>query len=721
MVVPIGINPKQLKITIYIYIKKQGGQSMDLERQKEQEHLTESYQVILENIAFYQKKAKEMELEIQDLYDHYHSGNPELHNELLVTISMESQVKMELRKNQNAKKKPYFGRIDYRDEAEGEVYSLYLGKNGVMKDRINVLIVDWRAPVASVYYECQVGEGTYHVPDHGTYKVELDLKRTYEVEEDHLIDFYDSEVVTNDELLTKYLAKNKEAVLGEIIATIQKEQNDIIRQTPYKNVIVQGVAGSGKTTVAMHRISYILYNYADKFKPEEFYIIGSNTMLLNYITGVLPDLDVYHINQMVMEDFFRELLERDFLKKDSILYSAEQDQTGAFLKLKGSLEYLDYLEESLQKLEQSILVTDSVWCGKKEVYSQDAILEFLKNYAEYSIQNKILMLNARIVNKVKTYYEMLGEEKEVICAEGKKYQEYFGKKKIKVDLLAIYIEFLQYLKKEKEDCQDEISKLLLRVQKRKFDVYDLAALVYIRRRVKMTAEYDSVKHIVIDEAQDFGAMVFGVMKRVLPKTTFTIMGDVSQNIHYDSGMNDWEELTKRVFSSERDVFSVLAKSYRNTIEISEYAGKILKKCSFSSYQIEPIIRHGKEVFVVREEQSSRMVLQALDVIRKWRQKGYETMAVICQDELETQEVGDALGEEIIVQKITETAVFSQGVMVLPISFAKGLEFDTVLLWNPNKEHYPKTDGNGKLLYVACTRALHELGIIVSGELSALLE
>lgn len=695
---------------------------MDLERKKEQEHLTESYQVILKNVTSYQKKVEEMEMEIQDLYDHYHSDNPELHNELLVTILMKDQIKMELRKNQNAKKKPYFGRIDYRDEIEGEAYSLYLGKNGVMKDRTDILIVDWRAPVASIYYECQVGQGTYHVPEHGTREVELDLKRTYEVEEDHLIDFYDSEVVTNDELLTKYLAKNKEAVLGEIIATIQKEQNDIIRQTPYKNVIVQGVAGSGKTTVAMHRISYILYNYANKFKPEEFYIIGSNTMLLNYITGVLPDLDVYHMNQMVLEEFFRELLERDFRKKDRILYATEQEEAGEFFGFKGSLEYLDCLEQSLQKLEQRLIVTDSVWCGEKEVYSKEAILEFLENYAQYSIQNKILMLNARVVNKVKTYYEILGEEKEVIYAEGKKYQEYFGKKKIKVDLFAIYMEFLQWLKREKGNYQEDIEKLILRIQKQKFDVYDLAALVYIRRRVKMTKEYDSVKHIVIDEAQDFGAMVFGVMKSVLPKTTFTIMGDVSQNIHYDSGMNDWEALTKRVFCSERDIFSILAKSYRNTIEISEYAGKILKKCSFPSYRIEPIIRHGKEVFLFQKESESQMVSQALAVIKRWQQEGYETIAVICRDALETEKVGEALGKEKKVQKMTEeAAVFSQGIMILPIYLAKGLEFDTVLLWNPTNEVYPKTDGNGKLLYVACTRALHELGIVVSGKLSVLLE
>jgi len=695
---------------------------MNTEKGKEELHLKECYKVIIENIKYYQERMDIMTAEVQQLYEHYHSDNPELYNELALNIVMEQQMKMELRKNRNARKKPYFGRIDYRDERDGERYSLYLGKNGVVKDRTEVLIVDWRAPVSSIYYDCQVGKGTYHVPEHGARDVELNLKRTYEVEEDRLIDFYDSEVVTNDELLTKYLAKNKEAVLGEIIATIQKEQNEIIRQTPYKNVIVQGVAGSGKTTVAMHRISYILYNYANKFKPEEFYIIGSNQMLLNYITGVLPELDVYHINQMVLADFFKELLERDFKKKDVILYQTEQKTEKTFLAFKGSMEFLNLLEKYLKKLEREVICTDTIWYQETELYHHEAILNFLESNAVYSIQNKIVMLNKRIVNKIKTFNEIQGEEKEVIRAEGKKYQEYFGPKKFKKNVFQIYTEFLQEVKEERKEYEAGIQTLLLQLQKRRFDVYDLAALVYIRRRVTMTNEYDYVKHIVIDEAQDFGAMVFGVMKRVLLKTTFTIMGDVSQNINYDSGMNDWEDLTKQIFSSERDFFYVLAKSYRNTVEISEFAGGILKKCSFPTYKIEPIIRHGKEVAVYKEKKDADMVQRAIQIIKDWRQEGYETMAVICQSDKETEEVTEALNKVLIVQKMTEeNAAFVQGIMILPIYLAKGLEFDTVLLWNPIKEHYPKTDGNGKLLYVAATRALHELGIVTAGQISELLE
>ena len=189
--------------------------------------------------------------------------------------------------------------------------SYYIGRVGIAKTPSEPVVIDWRAPIASVYYENSIGPCQYTVSSEGTFEIDLLRKRTYTIENDTLKDFFDSDVVANDDLLTSYLAKNKKAVLGEIIATIQKEQNMIIRRSPKTNMIVQGCAGSGKTTVAMHRISYILYNYEDTFRPEDFYIIGSNKILLNYITSVLPDLDVYGVAQMTMDELFVSLLYED--------------------------------------------------------------------------------------------------------------------------------------------------------------------------------------------------------------------------------------------------------------------------------------------------------------------------------------------------------------------------------------------------------------------------
>lgn len=739
-------------------------------REFEEKHLEQSVKVIQANIDKYTEQKNVMAAEIKELYDHYHSDSPEIYTELSNKTTMHDSVKLALDKNMRALAKPYFGRIDYQDLDEGSANSIYIGKHGVMRSSTEIEVVDWRAPISTVYYESQVGECSYQVPEEDEIDILLELKRTYEINQSKLVDYYDSEVVANDELLTKYLAKNKEAVLGEIIATIQKEQNDIIRQSPYHSVVVQGVAGSGKTTVAMHRISYILYNYREKFKPNEFFIIGSNRILLDYITSVLPDLDVYHVNQMTMETFIQWLLDEEGIeKKYKVITKDETITNGKTMKdinttkesctllaeYKGSLAWVTVLEEYLNELEQKIIprkpvyykeTTQSIFAEKlnaeklndkklndeklgseKEIvlFSEEAFDEFMKNNGNWSTQAKINMLNDRALNKIKNYftgkdYEYDKDEQRRVI---KNYLNFYGSKKWKKPLMEVYLEFLSWLKDKSNQpkLQMGLSKLILQLQDKKLDVYDLASLTYIKHRLVLTEVMEDAKHIVVDEAQDYGSMVFGVLKKVLPRCTFTIMGDVSQNINYDSGMNDWEALKTEVFSAQNDCFGILAKSYRNTIEISSYAMSILQHCTFQTYRIEPIIRHGAEVKKLIAQKESEMVEKAVSIINLWLGNGYDTIAVICRDRKSAELVQKKLSTQIEVNEGSlDKAVFSKGVMVLPIELTKGLEFDTVLLWNPNEESYPKNDANAKLLYVAATRALHELVLIHEGQLSLLL-
>lgn len=695
------------------------------DRNSEEAYLKVCESIIQKNIDMYLQQSKTMGEEIKELYDNYRSNNPELHNDLVISIAMKEQVDAALKRNEKALAKPYFGRVDYVDKEDEESYTLYLGKNGIVKDGTEPLIIDWRAPVSGIYYENQVGEGSYLVPEQGCRQVRLDLKRTYEIADGKLLDYYDADVIANDELLTRYLGKNKEAVLGEIIATIQKEQNDIIRETPYRSTVVQGVAGSGKTTVAMHRISYILYNYSEKFRPHEFYIIGSNKMLLNYITGVLPDLDVRGINQMVMEDFFIWLLDRDFKEKTYKVIrkepGGEEKLSDDFQSFKGSLDWLNCLKVYLAKLEARTISGESVIFREKEVYASQAIRDFLENNKGYSIQNKINLLNKRVLVKVKNYLETLDADPEVIREESKKYKDYFGGRSWKPALLDSYMEFVQELAAEHGEYRQELSGLLLKLSKKELDVYDLASLAYMKQRIKSTEEIDDVRHIVIDEAQDFGTLVFGVMKEILVKATYTIMGDVSQNINYASGMNDWEVLKTEIFSPERDRFHVLAKSYRNTIEISKFAENILRHGSFKSYKIEPIIRHGTEPELLMSNSPEEMAQSAVERICGWQKVGYETIAVICRDKEESRQVKRLLSEHLKLEETEgENAAFATGVMVLPVALTKGLEFDTVLLWNPTEKQYPEGDANVKLLYVAATRALHELAVVACGETAEIL-
>lgn len=713
-----------------------------MEQEKEEKHLQHCAASIRENIEEYTIQLHEMGIETKEMYDNYRSDNPELHNDLVVGLDLKSRLEWVLNKNVAALKKPYFGRIDYLEAGDSEETCLYIGKKGIRRKKENI-IIDWRAPISSVYYESDIGDTFYHTPFEEKVGIRLDLKRTYEISEGRLIDFYDSDVVANDEFLTKYLSKNKEVVLGEIIATIQKEQNEIIRDTPWHSVIVQGVAGSGKTTVAMHRISYILYNYKDKFRPDEFYIIGSNRMLLNYITGVLPNLDVYNINQMTMEEFFLSLLDTDFRSRkdkytlcDSFqkLPSPEQLQERMELqRWKGSLHFSRALEHFLKRYERNAVVKEDVIYEKEVVFSQEEMLYFINFFQEMPMQEKIDNLNKRLSYKITSINEEQERKKEMIREEVKKFKNYFGSRSRKINLMEIYYGFLQdlifnreyYCKEKIPVISSEAILLLMReLDNKNIDLYDLAMLTLIKKRMKKTKDFEFVSHIVIDEAQDFGVVIFHILKRLFPKSTFTIMGDVTQNIYYDTGMNDWEALRKEVFLPEKDKFYLLAKSYRNTVEISEFAGRVLKKCSFKTYDIEPIIRHGKEVEVIQCENEKHMVQDTVKIMKDIQKEGYDTIAIICRTVEETRKVQSLLKPYVTVElpeKAMEEMTFTSGIMVLPIHMTKGLEFDAVLLWNPDEVSYRASDEDAKLLYVAITRALHELRIVYQGNLSKLLQ
>ncbi|MDE6185174.1 MAG: DNA helicase UvrD, partial [Lachnospiraceae bacterium] len=245
-------------------------------RQEEKNHLKQTLAVIKDNIKNYEQEIARMQKDIDEMLEHYHDNDPEVFSILNTTVTLYEHMKRAFMRNEKALSRPYFGRIIFHDELLDKVETLYIGRGGISKDTTHQIVIDWRAPVANAYYENGMGRCSYKAPDGSPIKIDLKNKRTYEIDKGKLLDYFDSEVIANDDLLTKYLAKNKQAVLGEIVATIQKEQNEIIRKSPYHNIIVQGVAGSGKTTVAMHRISYILYNYKERFKPDDFYIVGSN-------------------------------------------------------------------------------------------------------------------------------------------------------------------------------------------------------------------------------------------------------------------------------------------------------------------------------------------------------------------------------------------------------------------------------------------------------------
>lgn len=712
------------------------------DRESEEQYLKETLKVIEDNLANYSREVTRMQAEIDEMLEHYHDNDVELWTILNNTITLNDHMKRNLLRNERAKQKPYFGRIIFHDETLDKEESLYIGKGGISKYNTNWMVVDWRAPVANAYYENGLGKCSYEAPGGKVLPIDLQLKRTFEIEEGKLLDYFDTEVIANDDLLMKYLSRNKEAVLGEIVATIQKEQNEIIRKSPYHNVIVQGVAGSGKTTVAMHRISFILYNYQERFRPEDFYIVGSNRILLNYITGVLPDLDVYGVRQMTMEQLFIRLLYEDW---DDKKYSV-RSVSGVKNIIKGTEQWYLDLEAFIRKLEWDTIRRESVLLnprqfveglqnGKNGVYDRReedrkagiqpkliqlvdgaAVERYITQNPSVSVQSKINMLNERLLVKVKD--EFLGkgvkyteEERKAIV---KAYRGYYGGTQWRKPIYELYTDFLMSQKNKGIDVD---------VPTDSFDVYDLAALALLYKLVKETEVISEAHHIVIDEAQDFGMMAYRVLYTCIKDCTYTVMGDVSQNIHFGYGLGDWEALRRLLLSDPMDSFGLLQKSYRNTVEISDFATNILKHGSFSIYPVEPIIRHGKKVEAEEQKgiSDTAFAKRAAEILSNWQKDGYDTIAVVCRDKEAAQATAKLLSQHInILDSDLEKVNFGSGILVLPVEYTKGLEFDAVLIWNPTREDYPSDDGDAKLLYVAATRALHELHVLYRDSLTGLI-
>ena len=593
---------------------------------------------------------------------------------------------------EKAKNNPYFARIDFDYKDKKEQY--YIGKLGISDYDNNIITVDWRAPISSLYYDSNVGNCFYEAPD-GVITGRLDLKRQYTIENSKLIGFNDVDTVSNDELLKPYLSVSADNRLKNIVSTIQAEQNKIIREKIYKNLIIQGVAGSGKTTVALHRIAYLVYNNRDLYKPSDYMVIGPNKFFVSYISGILPDLDVNGVPEYTLEELFINYLNDKYVVNNSLDKIKNEDLVSRF---KVSLEMKDKIDEYFDNLQvlpnDDFKINDVLIISKKIIY--DIYNEIDKNRyksIKSQIDRTILLLEKYIVeNKERILLRLIkdnvdkkiiNEFKNNISSHLKKYFDVLNMK-----INDIYVFILKEL-------NYDISK----ISKKQIEIEDIPSLIYIKYRLFGSEQFNNFKHIVIDEAQDYGEFTFYTLNKMFKNATFSIYGDLAQSLYSYRGVNTWD-VVKDIFKDSEIL--KLNKSYRTTIEIMNEANKINNKLDLD--EAIPVIRHGEEV-----EYSSGNII---DLINNLKDK-YKTVAIITKTQVDADKLYNELKDDISINLINSNNLnYDANINILPSYLSKGLEFDSVIIINPNNTYFNNDILDLKLLYVSMTRALHKLIIKV---------
>lgn len=686
---------------------------------------------------------------LEELYEEYFDDKEELWR-------IAERKKIRIKNLEFALDKPYFARIDFISD-DGEKSIVYIGKNGIMKDS-NIIVTDWRAPISSLYYDSEIGNCSFESPS-GTITGNMELKRQFEIENGILNDYFDVDLVSNDELLQKYLNSNNDARVKSIVSTIQKEQNDVIRKKINDNLIVQGVAGSGKTTVALHRIAYLVYNYIDSIKQNQYLVIGPNPVFLKYIKSVLPDLDVSGVNQCTFEQFAKNYLNEEFEINSSekkVVNNIMGTNENNIDKFKSSIKYKDMLDQFLRTYLYS-LTSKPLMINDFEILPQKTIEKvFNETNTEYftSLNNRIEITIERLCKLIENNYSDISskyseytfnlfkratteKEKNEMRKQFAKERAELGKycrstlkkyfSKLKINAFKLYKLFIGTIESYNIHNYNQIPKLkndtIKNIKNNSYDFEDLSAIIYIQSFIFPNKDYAKIKHVVVDEAQDLGEFNFYVLKQTLPNATFSIFGDIAQSIYDYRGINNWDEVNKTMFNDNGKIIK-FDKSYRTTAEIMSVADDVAEKLGLGRSEL--VVRHGDEVLITKSENENDIPKHIASKIHEYQKKGYKTIAVISKNDLLSNYINDDLAElGIKIPNVSsKDDLTDEKFRVCTISnqLAKGLEFDAVIINNAKEGIYSSNnDLDMKLLYVAITRALHELDIVYSDELTKVLQ
>ena len=738
---------------------------------KEKKRLEETVEYI-ENAITTSKQNKELyKAEIKEAYSNL---DPTESSQSYMSIMLHSNLLDKLEINYDsltkAKEVPYFARIDFREEGKHNLEKFYIGKLSLLRPDWDIpMILDWRSPLASVYYDGRLGNVTYQNALGESLSGELNLKRQYSIQNKQLKNIMDVDITATDAFLQASLGENKDNRLKDIVSTIQSEQNAIIRADINKPLIVQGVAGSGKTTIALHRIAYLIYTYEKSFYPEQFMIIAPNRLFLNYISGVLPELGANNVKQTTYADYAFELIGNKYSLTDSeeklisiINKNKKHDETisthiiktSAF---KGSFIFKNIMARYLRDIELSYIPDEDFKLSNYTLMSVKEIKNsLLKDYMHLPIYKRFEQIEKhlkfrlnnekdRIYDEVKLYYakkietiklnEPNSEERSLVIEDildirnaalsnvrkniktaVKDYMKKFVKKDLFDYYREIFINADNLIKYSNGKLNSEFASFISQyslgiLSKKMVELEDLAPLLYIKQRIIGFDDKVNIKYVVIDEAQDFSLFQFFVLKKIFNTDFFTILGDLSQGIHSYRSIKNWNSVLDKIFDHENLSFLKLEQSYRTTIEIMDLANEVIKKLPHEELTMaKPVLRHGEKPSVCKFKSNKELLKDVEKKVFDLIKEEYKSIALIGKTLQECKAIHNELkkNKELNVELLEgKEEQYDNSIVVVPSYLSKGLEFDAVIIINMD-DIYNNDEIDLKLLYVAMTRAQHRL-------------
>lgn len=679
------------------------------------------------------------------------------------------------------KTKPYFARIDFTAKGEN-LEKLYIGKLSILDSKTQEpIIIDWRAPISNLYYDGRIGESSYDSPS-GKIEGDISLKRQYFIEDGVLEKYSDIDLKANDELLQVALEEKADDRLKNIVATIQGEQNNIIRADMNKALIVQGVAGSGKTTIALHRIAYLIYNCDKEFDPEDFMIIAPNKFFLNYISNVLPDLGVENVKQYTFEDLAYEIIGKRLKISDSneklvTIVNKEFDEINngdvdiiiKESKLKSSIEFKTQVDGFLKELEENYLPKKDFVLENVRIMRYENIQKlFVETYKDLDFEKRINEVKKHVFSKIKNNKEIIektiitkrtarikGMLKDNTLTEEEKREKrieifeetenilkkldkddikivdfYFNEinKKDAIDYYKDFIENYIFDKLDNEILGSYLVRNTMRnLNKNEVTFEDLAPIIYIHYKIYGTKVKSKLRHVIVDEAQDYGEFQFSMLKTILKSNSMTILGDIAQGVHSYRGIENWKKFIDIEFPYGDAIYTTLEKTYRTTKDIMDKANSVIEKLPEFERQFivkgQPVIDKKDSIHIKEMLSEDEAIKACAKKIEEYISKGFKSIAIIGKDMKECKTIKKKIDKynkniKLIQSKDSE---YNAGISIVPSYLAKGLEFDSVILFNVNNKNYENTVLDIKLLYVAITRAMSKLDVFYIGKISEIIK